>query len=143
MFVLQIFSQNAALVTCNIYPTTLISFPLFAKLKEIENFQDLFILVLVYYNNKMLFHKLLFQVVFFQLLKLNAHCEDHKFHSCLSAVHIYDSYSYIFTIIGYMTHYHRVYDELTIDHLFMQLGNSVNRALHRYRKVMGSNPVQV
>ena len=44
------------------------------------------------------------------------------------------SYSYI--------HYHRVYDELTIDHLSMWLDSSVDRALHRYRKVMGSSPVQ-
>ena len=31
---------------------------------------------------------------------------------------------------------------LTIDHLSMWLDSSVDRALHRYRKVMGSNPVQ-
>ena len=36
-------------------------------------------------------------------------------------------------------HYHRVYYELTIDHLSMWLDSSVDRALHRYRKVMGSN----
>ena len=30
---------------------------------------------------------------------------------------------------------------LKIDHLSMWLGSSVDRALHRYRKVMGSNPV--
>ena len=34
-------------------------------------------------------------------------------------------------------HYYRVYDELTIDHLSMWLDSSVDRALHRYRKVMG------
>ena len=39
-------------------------------------------------------------------------------------------------------HYHRVYHELTIDHLSMWLGSSVDRALHRFRKVMGSNRVQ-
>ena len=38
--------------------------------------------------------------------------------------------------------YHRVYDELTIDHLSMLLDSSVDRALHRYRKVMGLSPVQ-
>ena len=35
-----------------------------------------------------------------------------------------------------------VYDELTIDHLSMCLDSSVDRAFHRYRKVMGSSPVQ-
>ena len=35
-----------------------------------------------------------------------------------------------------------VYHEHTIDHPSMWLGSSVDRALHRYRKVMGSNPVQ-
>ena len=40
-------------------------------------------------------------------------------------------------------HYQRVHDELTtFDHLFMWLGSSVDRALHLYRKVMGSNPIQ-
>ena len=39
-------------------------------------------------------------------------------------------------------HYHLIYHKLTIDHLSMWLGRSVDRALHRYRKVMGSNPVQ-
>ena len=34
-----------------------------------------------------------------------------------------------------------VYDELTIDHLSMWLGSSVDRALYRYRKVMGSSLV--
>ena len=29
-----------------------------------------------------------------------------------------------------------------IDHLSMWLGSSVDRALHQYRKVMGSSPVQ-
>ena len=48
-------------------------------------------------------------------------------------------YSYIHI---HIFHYHRVYHELTIDHLSMWLGSSVDRALHRYRKVMGSNPVQ-
>ena len=55
-----------------------------------------------------------------------------------SAVRIYDFHIFIFiyfTIIGY-------YHELTIDHLSMRLGSSVDRALHRYRKVMGSNPIQ-
>ena len=33
-------------------------------------------------------------------------------------------------------------NKLTIDHLSMWLGSSVDRALHRYRKVMGSNPIQ-
>ena len=42
----------------------------------------------------------------------------------------------------WLHHYHRVYHELTIDHLSMWLGSLVDRALHRYRKVMGSNPVQ-
>ena len=46
------------------------------------------------------------------------------------------SYSYIYI------HYYRVYDELTTHHLSMWLGSSVDRALHRYRKVMGLNPVQ-
>ena len=74
----------------------------------------------------------------FQLLKLKAHCEDHNF------THVYPqfthmifiySYSYIFTIIGYMTH-------SQFDHLSMWLDSSVDRALHRYRKVIGSSPVQ-
>ena len=39
-------------------------------------------------------------------------------------------------------HYHRIYDELTTDHLSMWLGSSLDRALHRYRKVMGSSPVR-
>ena len=49
-------------------------------------------------------------------------------------------YDHIFIFI--YVHYHRVYDELTIDYLFMWFGSSVDRALHRYHKVMGSNPVQ-
>ena len=62
----------------------------------------------------------------------------YKYISCLiRSSHIWFSYIYI-----YMFHYHRVYHELTIDYLFMWLGSSVDRALHRYRKVMGSNPVQ-
>ena len=63
---------------------------------------------------------------------------DHKFHSCLLAVHIYDFSVFIFINI----HYHRVYDKLTIGHLFMWLGSLVDRALHRYHKVMGLNPFQ-
>ena len=39
-------------------------------------------------------------------------------------------------------HYHRGYEELTIDHLSTWLDSSVDRALHQYRKVMGSSPVQ-
>ena len=38
-------------------------------------------------------------------------------------------------------HYHRVYYELTINHL-MWLDSPVDRALYRYRKDMGSNPIQ-
>ena len=49
-----------------------------------------------------------------------------------------DFHIFIFMYI----HYHRVYDELTIDHLSMWLDSSVDRALHRYRKVMGSSPLQ-
>ena len=61
-----------------------------------------------------------------------------KFHSCfIRSSHIWFSYIHI-----HIFHYHRVYHELTIDHLSMWLGSSVDRALHRYRKVMGSNPVQ-
>ena len=55
-----------------------------------------------------------------------------------SVVHIYDFPIFIFicfTIIGEN-------QELAIDHLSMWLGSSVHRALHPYRKVMGSNPVQ-
>ena len=64
--------------------------------------------------------------------------------------HIYDFHIFIFMYI----HYHRVYDELTILQLSMWLDNpvdrakntkkkkTVDRALHRYRKVMGSSPVQ-
>ena len=55
-----------------------------------------------------------------------------------TAIHIYDFHIFIFIYI----HYHRVYYELTIDHLSMWLDSSVNRALHRYRKVMGSSSVQ-
>ena len=51
-----------------------------------------------------------------------------------------DRFSYIY--IHIYIHYHRVYYELTIDHLSMWLDSLVDRALHRYRKVMGSNPVQ-
>ena len=51
---------------------------------------------------------------------------------------IYDFHIFIFIY----SHYHRVYDELTIDHLSMWLDSSVDRALHRYRKIMGSSPVQ-
>ena len=54
------------------------------------------------------------------------------------AVHIYDFHIFIFIYI----HYHRVNDELAIDHLSMWLDSLVDRALQRYRKVMGSNPVQ-
>ena len=35
-----------------------------------------------------------------------------------------------------------VYHELTIAYLPIWLGSSVDRALHRYHKVMGSNPVE-
>ena len=38
----------------------------------------------------------LFWGLLLQLLKLKAHCEDHKFHSCLSAFHIYDFHIFIF-----------------------------------------------
>ena len=51
---------------------------------------------------------------------------------------IYDFHIFIFIYF----HYHRVYHKLTIDHLSMWLGSSVDRALHQYRKVMGSNPIQ-
>ena len=56
-----------------------------------------------------------------------------QFHSCLSAVYKYDFHIFIFIYI----HYHRVYEELTIDHLSMWLDSSVDRALHRYRRVVG------
>ena len=46
------------------------------------------------------------------------------------------SYSDIFTIIGYMTN-----SQLTC-HLCTWLGSSVDKALHRYHKVKGSNPVE-
>ena len=52
--------------------------------------------------------------------------------------HIYDFHTFMFRYI----HYHRVYYELTIDHLSMWLDRSMDRALHWHRKVMGSNPVQ-
>ena len=52
--------------------------------------------------------------------------------------HIYDFHIFIFIY----NHYHRVYDELTIDYLSMWLDSSVDRVLHRYRKVMGSSLVQ-
>ena len=45
----------------------------------------------------------------------------------IRSLHIWFSYIFIFIYI----HYHRVYDELTIDHLSMWLGSSVDRALHR------------
>ena len=67
----------------------------------------------------------IFQVAF-QLLKLIAL----MFHPQLT----YLFFSYIRI---HIFHYHRVYHELAIDHLFMWLGSSVDRALHRYRKVMG------
>ena len=66
------------------------------------------------------------------LLKLIAHCENDNFQSSLSALHIYD-----FNICESSG----IYDELTFDHLSMWLGSSLERALHRYRKVIGSNPV--
>ena len=49
---------------------------------------------------------------------------------------------YIIIFIYIYIHYHWVYDELSIHHLSMWLGSSVDRALHQYRKVVGSNPVQ-
>ena len=52
-------------------------------------------------------------------------------------IHIHIIHIYIHII-----HYHQVYHQLTIDHLSMWLGSSVDRALHRYRKVMGLNPIQ-
>ena len=73
----------------------------------------------------------------FQLLKLKAHCEDQislMFHPQFTYMIFMYSYSYISLSSGISrTH---------IDHLSMWLGSSVDRALHRYRKVMGSNPVQ-
>ena len=61
-----------------------------------------------------------------------------KFLSCfIRSSRIWFSYFH-----SHIFHYHRVYHKLTIDHLSMWLGSSVDRALHRYRKVMGSNPVQ-
>ena len=74
----------------------------------------------------------------YQLFKLKAHCEDHNFPHVYPQftymIFIY-SYSYIFTIIGYMTNL-----QLTI--YPCGLDSSVDRALHRYHKVMGSGPVQ-
>ena len=70
--------------------------------------------------------------------KVESTLRGSQFHSCLSAVHIYDFHIFIFIY----NHYNRVYDELTIDHLSMWLDSSVDRALHRYSKVMGSSPVQ-
>ena len=67
--------------------------------------------------------------------KKNSGLNGIRTHDCSS--HIWLSYIHI-----YIFYYHRVYHELTIDHLSMWLGSSVDRALHRYRKVMGSNPVQ-
>ena len=53
-----------------------------------------------------------------------------QFHSYfIRSSHIWFSYIHI-----HIFHYHRVYHELTIDHLSMWLGSSVERALHRYRK---------
>ena len=49
----------------------------------------------------------------FQLLKLKAHCEDHKCYYCLFAVHIYDFHIFIFINI----YYHRMYDKLTTVYL--------------------------
>ena len=53
-------------------------------------------------------------------------------------VHIYDFHIFIFIY----NHYHRAYDKLTINHLSIWLDSSVDRVLHRYRKVMASSPVQ-
>ena len=71
------------------------------------------------------------------LLKLIAHCEDQI------SVMFHPKFTYmIFIYIHiHVFHYHRVYHELTTDYLSMWLGSSVDKALHRYRKVMGSNPV--
>ena len=78
-----------------------------------------------------------FSGCFFHLLKLIAHCEDQI------SLMFHPQFAYMISYIHiHVFHYHRVYDELTIDHLSMWLGSSVDRALHRYRKVMGSNPVQ-
>ena len=74
----------------------------------------------------------------FQLLKLKAHCEDHNFtHVYLQFTYMIFIYSYscIFTIIGYITN-----SQLAIYPVW--LDSSVDRPLHRYRKVMSSSPVQ-
>ena len=42
----------------------------------------------------------------------------------------------------YEYEYMKIIHLVTIDHLSMWLGSSVDRALHRYGKVMASNPVQ-
>ena len=39
-------------------------------------------------------------------------------------------------ILIHIFHFHRVYHELTIDYLCMWPGSSVDRALHRYRKII-------
>ena len=48
---------------------------------------------------RILFKSEFLSSLIFQLLKLKAHCENHKLHSCLSAVHIYDFH--IFIIYNY------------------------------------------
>ena len=45
-------------------------------------------------------------------------------------------------IQNYITLYASAAEKLTINHLSMWLDSSVDRALHRYRKDIGSNPVQ-
>ena len=92
----------------------------------------------------------LFFRLLFQLLKLKAHCGDHNF------TYVYPQFTYmiliysgifmLFTTIGYMTN-----SQLTICPCGLiaqwieqkyKNKNPVARALHRYRKVMGSSPVQ-
>ena len=74
--------------------------------------------------------------LFFQLLKLKAHCEDHNFS------HVYPQFMFILIFIYMYNHIHQVYGKLTIDYLSTWLDSSVGRALHRYRKVMGLGPLQ-
>ena len=74
-----------------------------------------------------------------QLRELSVLASAVKSKFCKKAKYIHDRNSIrIFISI----HYVRVYDKLTIDYLSMWLGSSMDKALHRYRKVVGSNPVQ-
>ena len=78
----------------------------------------------------------------FKILSFNVEHRKHTASITISLMFIRSSHIWFSYIHIHIIHYHRVYDELTIDHLSMLLDSSVDRALHWYPKVMGSSPVQ-